>query len=51
LAHADNRFVPGQAHVALAFHPAVREHCLALLAELDAPRQGESVTESACGIL
>lgn len=29
---ADNRFVPGQAHVALAFHPEVRQACLELIA-------------------
>jgi triacylglycerol lipase len=28
---ADNRFVPGQAHVALAFHPEVMRHTLALV--------------------
>ena len=28
---ADNRFVPGQPHVALAFHPEVVEHCFGLL--------------------
>lgn len=32
LPHADNRFVPGQAHVALAFHPQVRRECLELIA-------------------
>jgi triacylglycerol esterase/lipase EstA (alpha/beta hydrolase family) len=31
---ADNRFVPGQPHVALAFHPDVRRTCLDLLARL-----------------
>ena len=30
LAHADNRFVPGEPHVALAFHPDVRRRCLEL---------------------
>lgn len=30
LAGADNRLVPGQAHVALAFHPLVMRHSLAL---------------------
>lgn len=45
LPQADNRFVPGQAHVALAFHPAVVEGTLEILAA--APmRQGESVTET-----
>lgn len=43
LAHADNRFVPGQPHVALAFHPQVIDGCMALLQRVDA-RQGESVT-------
>lgn len=28
---ADNRFVPGEAHVALAFHPEVRQACMQLL--------------------
>lgn len=28
---ADNRFVAGQAHVALAFHPEVRRACLELI--------------------
>ena len=45
LAGADNRFVPGQAHVALAFHPAVIEGTLALITSAH-PRQGESVTGS-----
>jgi triacylglycerol esterase/lipase EstA (alpha/beta hydrolase family) len=45
LPQADNRFVPGQAHVALAFHPAVREGTLALIAAAQR-RQGESVTET-----
>jgi hypothetical protein len=31
LPQADNRFVGGQAHVALAFHPQVREGVLQLL--------------------
>ena len=44
LPHADNRFVPGQSHVALAFHPAVIAGSLELLAEAPAARQGESVT-------
>jgi triacylglycerol esterase/lipase EstA (alpha/beta hydrolase family) len=26
-----NRFVPGQPHVALAFHPDVLDHCIALV--------------------
>ena len=47
LPHADNRFVPGQAHVALAFHPQVLASCLELLARIDAARQGESVTRTA----
>lgn len=34
LAHADNRFLPGVAHVAMAFHPRLVADCLALL---DAP--------------
>ena len=33
LAHADNRFVPGVPHVALAFDAGVRARCLALLDE------------------
>lgn len=30
-----NRFVPGQAHVALAFHPDVFQHCIALVRAAD----------------
>jgi triacylglycerol esterase/lipase EstA (alpha/beta hydrolase family) len=44
LAGADRRFVPGEAHVALAFHPAVLRACLALLLQEDASSQGELVT-------
>jgi pimeloyl-ACP methyl ester carboxylesterase len=44
LAHADNRFVAGQPHVALAFRPEVLEGCLRLLEQADARRQGESFT-------
>jgi triacylglycerol lipase len=48
LAHADNRFVPGQPHVALAFDPHVRRSFLGLLERLgSAPAgQGESITET-----
>jgi pimeloyl-ACP methyl ester carboxylesterase len=42
--HAHNRFLAGQPHVALAFHPEVMDHCLALLHRADGTRQGESVT-------
>ena len=42
---ADNRFVPGRAHVALAFDPAVMEGTLEILSGTP-PRQGESITES-----
>lgn len=45
LPQAGNRFMPGEAHVALAFHPAVREGTLALIGEIQR-RQGESVTET-----
>jgi triacylglycerol lipase len=31
---ADNRFVPGQPHVALAFHPEVRQGCMELIARM-----------------
>jgi triacylglycerol esterase/lipase EstA (alpha/beta hydrolase family) len=41
---ADNRFLPGRAHVALAFDPAVFEACVELLDGADALCQGESVT-------
>jgi pimeloyl-ACP methyl ester carboxylesterase len=41
---ADNRFLPGEAHVALAFHPAVFRACVELLDRADEPCQGESVT-------
>jgi triacylglycerol esterase/lipase EstA (alpha/beta hydrolase family) len=44
LEHADNRYIGGQPHVALAFHPQVLQGCMDLLHEIDAPRQGESVT-------
>jgi triacylglycerol lipase len=44
LAGADRRFVPGEAHVALAFHPAVLRGCFALLLREDASRQGELIT-------
>ena len=44
---ADNRFVPGVPHVALAFDPQVRAGCLALLANAEVPCQGDSFTESA----
>ncbi|HYE41589.1 MAG TPA: permease, partial [Ramlibacter sp.] len=43
LPQAVNRFVAGQAHVALASHPVVREAALALIAEAGL-RQGECVT-------
>jgi pimeloyl-ACP methyl ester carboxylesterase len=46
LPRADNRFVPGQAHVALAFHPEVRRACMDLLARGQVPFQGESFTET-----
>jgi triacylglycerol esterase/lipase EstA (alpha/beta hydrolase family) len=46
LPDADNRFVPGQPHVALAFHPQVRQGFLDLLERLasSAAGQGECVT-------
>ncbi|HET8745489.1 MAG TPA: alpha/beta fold hydrolase [Ramlibacter sp.] len=44
LEHADNRFIAGEPHVALAFHPQVLEGCLVLLDRLDRACQGESVT-------
>jgi predicted alpha/beta hydrolase family esterase len=43
---ADNRFVPGVPHVALAFTPAVVTGCLELLSGTQASCQGESVTGS-----
>lgn len=46
LPDADNRFVPGRAHVALAFDESVMRGTLALLASAAAARQGESVTGS-----
>ena len=46
LPHADNRFVPGRAHVALAFDETVLHGTLALLAAAASVRQGESVTGS-----
>jgi triacylglycerol lipase len=49
LPDADNRFVPGQPHVALAFHPEVRRSFLDLLERLgsDTAGQGESFTKTA----
>jgi triacylglycerol esterase/lipase EstA (alpha/beta hydrolase family) len=47
LAGADNRFVPGEPHVALAFHPQVLEATLDLLRQADVARQGESFTSIA----
>jgi len=47
LEHADNRFVAGQPHVALAFDPEVIEGCMELLREIDGRRQGEFVTRQA----
>jgi len=47
LAHAHNRFIAGEPHVALAFHPLVLAGCLELLHQLDGPRQGESFTRPA----
>lgn len=44
LPRADNRFVPGSAHVALAFDARVQEGILALLDEMDEVGQGKSVT-------
>jgi pimeloyl-ACP methyl ester carboxylesterase len=44
---ADNRFIAGEAHVALAFRPEVLAHCLELVRAADARRQGESVTGTA----
>jgi triacylglycerol lipase len=41
---ADNRFIAGQPHVGLAFHPAVMEGCLALLVDAQRACQGESFT-------
>jgi pimeloyl-ACP methyl ester carboxylesterase len=43
----ENRFLAGQAHVALAFHPAVLAHCLQVLDSCDDRCQGESVTRTA----
>ena len=44
LEDADNRYVPGEPHVALAFHPQVLAGTLELLRRADGRRQGESVT-------
>jgi triacylglycerol lipase len=44
---ADNRFVAGQPHVGLAFHPQVMDGCLQLVEQAEGARQGESVTETA----
>jgi triacylglycerol esterase/lipase EstA (alpha/beta hydrolase family) len=47
LGRADNRFVAGEAHVALAFCREVMQSCLALVADDTGSGQGESVTGSA----
>lgn len=47
---ADNRFIPGRAHVALAFDDEVQRGTLALIAAASKQRQGESVTGSAAEI-
>ena len=47
LPSADNRFVAGQPHVGLAFHPRVIEGTLQLVQHEQQGRQGESVTETA----
>lgn len=44
LPQADNRFIPGQPHVALAFDPRVLEGCLALLDPTERAGQGDCVT-------
>jgi pimeloyl-ACP methyl ester carboxylesterase len=44
LSQADNRFVPGQPHVALAFDPRVLEGTLALLDPTGRASQGDCVT-------
>ncbi|MBC5783961.1 alpha/beta fold hydrolase [Ramlibacter sp. USB13] len=44
LPHADNRFVPGVPHVALAFAPQVRSGTVELVASLRVPCQGDSFT-------
>jgi hypothetical protein len=46
LPHADNRFVPGVPHVALAFDRECMEATLALIAGEEVPCQGEFLTES-----
>lgn len=46
LTGADNRFLAGEPHVALAFQPQVRQACLALLASPERSGQGESFTET-----
>lgn len=38
LPHADNRFLPGVAHVGMAFHPRLVSDCLALLAAPAEPK-------------
>jgi triacylglycerol esterase/lipase EstA (alpha/beta hydrolase family) len=47
LPQADNRFLPGEPHVALAFHPEVLAACIALASDNGATRQGDSVTKTA----
>ena len=44
LPHADNRFLPGVPHVALAFDATVMSATLELLATIEVSCQGESVT-------
>lgn len=44
---ADNRFIAGVPHVALAFQPEVRQACMALLVARDPAGQGDSFTGTA----
>lgn len=47
LPQADNRFVPGQPHVGLAFHDSVLQGCLQAVEDAQQACQGESFTGTA----
>lgn len=46
LPRADNRFLSGQAHVAMAFHPRVLDETLNLFKSVDTGAKGEFVTKT-----
>ena len=48
LAYADNRLVRGVAHLALAFHPPIIDHCLHLLEHAEPPSKLTKSTTPPC---